>query len=59
MKYEILKEATLQGHVMGDGKPLSLAENDMIAIKATMRLGFLPIKEDAFAAITPKVDKQD
>ncbi|MEH7723722.1 phage major capsid protein [Bacillus velezensis] len=59
LKYEILKEATLQGHVMDDGKPLSLAENDMIAIKATMRLGFLPIKEDAFAAITPKVDKQD
>ena len=39
---------------MSDGKPLSLAENDMVAIKATMRLGFLPVKENAFAALKPK-----
>ena len=39
---------------MADGKPLSLAENDMVAIKATMRLGFLRVKEGAFAALTPK-----
>jgi len=39
---------------MGDGKPLSLAENDMVAIKATMRIGFLPIKDEAFALLTPK-----
>ncbi|MCY8301592.1 phage major capsid protein [Bacillus spizizenii] len=58
IKYEILKEATLHSQTMPDGKPLSLAENDMIAIKATMRLGFLPIKEDAFAAITPKTTTQ-
>ena len=25
----------------------------MIAIKATMRIGFLPIKDEAFAALTP------
>ena len=45
IKYETLTEATLQSVTMGDGKPLSLAENDMVAIKATMRLGFLPVKE--------------
>lgn len=56
IEYEILKEATLQSVTMGDGKPLSLAENDMIAIKATMRLGFLPIKDEAFAALIPKVE---
>ena len=39
---------------MADDKPLSLAENDMVAIKATMRLGFLPVKETAFAVLTPK-----
>ena len=39
---------------MDDGKPLSLAENDMIAIKATMRLAYLPIKDDAFAVLKPK-----
>lgn len=55
IEYEILKEATLQTVTMADGKPLSLAENDMVAIKATMRLGFLPIKDEAFAALTPKV----
>ena len=36
------------------GKPLSLAEQDMVAIKATMRLGFLPVKDEAFAILTPK-----
>ncbi|WP_050607258.1 phage major capsid protein [Clostridium niameyense] len=55
IEYEILKEATLQSVTMGDGKALSLAENDMVAIKATMRLGFLPIKDKAFALLTPKV----
>jgi len=54
IEYEILKEATLQGTVDEDGKPLSLAEQDMVAIKATMRLGFLPVKDDAFCAVVPK-----
>lgn len=51
LDYEILKEATLQGTLGADDKPLSLAEQDLIAIKATMRLGFLPIKDDAFAVL--------
>lgn len=54
INYEILREATLQNVTMEDNKPLSLAENDMIAVKATMRLGFLPVKEDAFALLVPK-----
>lgn len=53
IEYTVLTEATLQSVTMADGKPLSLAENDMVAIKATMRLGFLVIKEDAFCAIAP------
>lgn len=53
IEFEILKEATLQSVTMSDGKPLSLAENDMIAIKATMRLAYLVIKNDAFAALKP------
>ncbi|CEN80994.1 phage major capsid protein [Paraclostridium sordellii] len=53
IEFEILKEATLQSVTMGDGKPLSLAENDMIAIKATMRIAYLPIKDDAFAVLKP------
>ncbi len=55
IEFEILKEATLQSVTMGDDKPLSLAENDMIAIKATMRLAYLPIKDDAFAILKPSV----
>ncbi|WP_025678410.1 phage major capsid protein [Paenibacillus massiliensis] len=54
IEYEILREATLQTITMADGEPLSLAENDMIALKATMRIGYLPVKEDAFAVLTPK-----
>lgn len=54
ISYEVLREATLQSVTMEDGKPLSLAENDMIALKATMRLGFLPVKDEAFAVLTPQ-----
>ncbi|MBR2471198.1 MAG: hypothetical protein IKB55_00805, partial [Clostridia bacterium] len=50
IEFEVLTEATLQGTLDADGKPLSLAEQDMIAIKATMRIGYLVIKDDAFAA---------
>lgn len=54
IEYEILREATLQGSNDADGKPISLAEQDMIGIKATMRLGFLPVKDDAFMFIAPQ-----
>lgn len=55
IEYEILKEATLQGTLDEDGKPISLAEQDLVAIKATMRIGFLVVKDEAFAALTPSV----
>lgn len=54
IEYEILKEATLEGTVDEDGKPISLAEQDMIAIKTTMRIAYLPIKDEAFCAVVPK-----
>lgn len=53
IEYEILKEATLQNTLDEDGKPLSLAEQDMVAIKATMRVGYLCVKPEAFAALVP------
>lgn len=56
IEYEILKEATLEGTTWTDDKPLSLAEQDMIAIKATMRLAYLPIKDEAFCAVVPKAE---
>ena len=54
LEYEVLREATLQNVSMADGKPLSLAENDMVAIKVTMRLGFTVVQPNAFALLTPK-----
>ena len=54
IEYKILEEATLEGTVDADGKPISLAEQDLIGIKATMRLGFLPVKDEAFCAVVPK-----
>lgn len=57
IEYEILKEATLQNTLDADGKPLSLAEQDMVAIKATMRIGYLCVKPEAFAALVPAAAK--
>lgn len=57
IEFEILKEATLQSTLDADGKPISLAEQDMVAIKATMRVGYLCVKENAFAAVVPSDDK--
>ncbi len=53
IEYEILTEATLQNTLDSDGKPLSLAEQDMVAVKATMRIAFLCVKPEAFAALVP------
>lgn len=54
IEYEILREATLEGTLDTDGKPISLAEQDLIGIKATMRIAYLPIKDEAFCAVVPK-----
>ncbi len=53
LQYEILREATLQNVTMSDGKPMSLAENDMIGLKVTMRMGFAIVQPKAFALLTP------
>lgn len=54
LEYETLKEATLQDTLWTDGKPLSLAEQDMIALKITARFAFLPLHEKAFAILATK-----
>lgn len=51
IEYEILTEATLTTVKDEAGNPLSLAERDMAAIKATFELGFMVVKDNAFAAI--------
>lgn len=47
MEYEILKEATIES---GE-ETINLAQRDMIAIKATIRLGFLVAEPKAFAMV--------
>lgn len=54
LQYETLREATLQDTLWTDGKPLSLAEQDMIALKVTARFAFLPVHEKAFAVLATK-----
>jgi len=54
LEYETLREATLQDTLWSDGKPLSLAEQDMIALKVTARIAFLPVSEKAFAVLATK-----
>ncbi|ABK62664.1 phage major capsid protein [Clostridium novyi] len=52
MEYEVLTEATLFDE---KGVPvLNLAQNDMLAIKVTMRFGFNVITNKAFSCITAK-----
>jgi HK97 family phage major capsid protein len=53
IEYEILKEATLQNTLDADGKPLSLAEQDMVGLKATFQVAFLVVKESAFGVLRP------
>ena len=53
LEYETLTQATLHNITMADGKPLSLAENDLIALKVTMRLGFSVVQPEAFAILAP------
>lgn len=51
LRYEILDQATLTTVQGSDGQPLSLAERDMIALKATMTVGFMVVKDEAFALV--------
>ena len=53
IEYEVLTEATLTGIEASDapGMPLSLAERDMVALKATMEVGMMVINDDAFAVV--------
>lgn len=52
IEYEILSEATLTTISASDGNPVSLAERDMVALKATMSVGMMVVKDEAFAVVT-------
>lgn len=51
ISYKLLTEATLTTVTDGSGNPLSLAELDMVALRATLFCGFLPTRTDALAML--------
>lgn len=53
--YKISEEATISTITDADGVPVNLFERDMIALRATMSVGFMRLKEGMFAAGVPKV----
>jgi HK97 family phage major capsid protein len=56
IEYSISEDATLTTIVDAEGNPINLFERDMFALRATMHVAFMTLKEDAFAALTPKVE---
>lgn len=53
LNYAISEEAQLSSVVGEDGKPVNLFERELIAIRATMDVAFMVLKDDAFAKIEP------
>ena len=56
IEYSISEDATLTSIVGADGEPINLFERDLFALRATMHIGFMTLKEDAFGALTPTVE---
>lgn len=54
LNYSISEEAQLSSIVDEAGKPVNLFERELIAIRATMDIGFMVLKDDAFAKIEPE-----
>lgn len=53
IEYSISEDATLSSIKDENGDAINLFERDMFALRATMHVGFMTLKEDAFAALTP------
>ena len=53
LNYAISEEAQLSSIVDENDQPINLFERELIAIRATMDVGFMVLKDDAFAKIEP------
>lgn len=53
IEYSVSEDATLTTITDAEGNPINLFERDMFALRATMHVAFMTLKEDAFAALTP------
>ena len=51
INYKISEEATLSTLTNEDGTPINLFEQDLVALRAIMDIGFMIIKDEAFAKI--------
>lgn len=54
LNYSISEEAQLSSIVDENGDPVNLFERELIAIRATMDVAFMVLKDDAFAKIEPE-----
>jgi len=55
IEYAVSEDAQLSSVVGADGKPINLFERDMFALRATMHIGYMNVKPDAFGALTPDI----
>ena len=56
LNYSISEEAQLSSIVDESGQPINLWERELMAIRATMDVGFMVLKDEAFAKIEPAVE---
>ena len=55
INFKLLEEAQLSSLLGEDGKPVNLAEREIIAMRATMDIGFMVLNNEAFAKLSPTV----
>lgn len=54
MTYKISEEAQLSTITNEDGSPVNLYEQELVALRATMDVGFMVVQDGAFAKLTPE-----
>lgn len=54
INFKISEEAQLSTLTNEDGTPVNLYEQELVALRATMDIGFMVIKDEAFAKIQTK-----
>jgi len=59
IQYQVSEDATLTTIVDGNEDPINLFERDLIALRATMHIAFMTLKDDAFGALIPAEEPGD
>lgn len=54
ISFKISEDAQLSTLTNEDGTPVNLFEQELVALRATMDIGFMIVKDEAFAKIAPK-----